>query len=118
MSDFKDDMNSTVSGFSMISVGGEENVSADQAIDESLKKIQSGLNELHQGARLLLMSDERDDTWEEMDPTYTQIVAGTKEVISLMKELASICKQMMPPKPRSAKKNTAEPSMIESCSAC
>ena len=111
--DYKDDdMGSTISSFSMVSVGGEE-LSAEVALDESCKDIQQGVNEIHSIARQMLMGDERDDTFEELNPLYEQLIGLIKEGVMLLKDLGKICKQIVPPKSKVAKK----PSMLDSCSA-
>ena len=111
-----DDIDSTVSGFSMVSIGGE-NVSAERALDESCKDIQTAVNELHNLARMMLMADERSDTYEEMNPLYEQINGLVKEGCTLLKDLSKICKQIVPPKPKAVKSKKTEPSMLDSCGA-
>jgi hypothetical protein len=109
------DMDSCVSGFSMVSVGGEE-VSCEKALDDSCKDIQSAVNEIHIIARQLLMADERDDTYEEMNPLYEQLAGLIKEGCVLLKDLGKICKQIIPKPPRAAQKAKKE-SVLDSCGA-
>ena len=57
------DMDSTVSGFSMVSISGQsEEISAEKAVDEGFKTMQTTLNEIHSYLRRVLMADNRGDT--------------------------------------------------------
>lgn len=109
-----DDMDSTVSGFSMISVGGEE-VSAEKAVDDSCADLQTSFNNIHQGLRMMLMADERDMDYADTLEDYTMLYSLIDEGVSLMRELKKLVKQVQPPKPRTAKTVKKEPSLLESC---
>jgi hypothetical protein len=95
-----DDMSSTCSTFSQISFRGDHEVDAEQAIDESIKSIQDGLNNIQVGLRCMLMADSRDDSFADMEPLFSEIETLVKEGIGLMKEVRAVGKQLMPPKPR------------------
>lgn len=95
---------SMVSGFSMVSIGGED-VSAEKAIDESIADIQSGLNETHSGLRIMLMSDERGDSFEETKEDYDRLYSHIKELQELIKDLHKIVKQVQPRPPKKTKKD-------------
>lgn len=110
----KSGIDSCVSGFSIVSLANGEEVSAEQALDESCKDIQSAVNEIHSFARRLLMSDERDDTHEEMAPLYKGLEENISEGIALLKDLKKICKQLIPKPPRKPNVKKA-PTMLESC---
>ncbi len=100
-----DDISSLASGFSAISFRGNEEVSAEVAVDESIKSIQDGLNGCQVRLRMLLMADERGDSYSEMEPLYNEIMDLLKEFTELTKEIKSICKQIMPAKPKATKKD-------------
>ena len=115
MSDGKsDDISSVCSSFSEVSFRGEE-ISAEQAVDESIRDIQNGLNQANVLMRNLLTCDERGESWEVMFPMYTDIDELIKEAIVLFRELRGLAKQITPPKPRASKTAKKEPSMLESC---
>jgi hypothetical protein len=115
--DGKDEMDSTVSGFSMVSINGAEEVSAEVAVDDSCAMLQTSFNNIHQGLRLMLMADERDESYEDSLEAYTKMYELIAEGVSLMKELKSLVKQVQPKKPRAAKTAKKEPTMMESCGA-
>jgi hypothetical protein len=103
-----DDISSTCSTFSQISFRGDQEVDAEQAIDESIKSIQAGLNNIQVGLRCMLMADSREDSYEDMLPMFCEIEGLVKEGVVLMKEVRMVGKQLMPPKPRAiAPKKTA-----------
>ena len=93
-------MDSTCSGFSMVSIGDGEQVSAEVAIDDAMKDVQEGLNNIHASIRLILMADERGDNFEETKEEYDRQYALIDEVTVLLKDLKKICKQIQPRKPR------------------
>jgi hypothetical protein len=95
-----DDMSSTCSTFSQISFRGDQEVDAEHAVDESIKSIQDGLNNIQVGLRNMLMSDERGDDYDLMKGMFDEIDTLVKEGVVLMKEVRGISKQLMPPKPR------------------
>lgn len=109
-----DDLESVCSNFSIVSLANGEEVSAEQALDEGCKDIQTAINEIHSFARQLLMGDERDDNYEEMIPLFKQLDENISEGIVLLKDLKKICKQLIPKKPRAATKKK-EPSMLDVC---
>jgi hypothetical protein len=102
MAEMNDDMDSVCSNFSMVSVGGDQ-MSADQALDEAFKDIQTGWNELHSYSRQLLMADQRDDSYEDFLPLYTTFNELMKESKGLLGDLNKIIKQLMPKKPKGFK---------------
>ena len=108
----KMDNDSIVSGFSMISLNGEE-MSAEAALDAACRDIQTTVNELHSYARQLLMADERGDTREEIMPLFTNVSDLLKDGVDLFKEFKAICKQMLPPAPRKPKKVESNPDFIK-----
>ena len=111
-----DDISSVCSSFSQVSFNGEE-VSADQAIDESMKDIQNGTNQAHVAVRNMLTSDERGESYDIMKAQFDEIDGIVKEAIALWKSLRSIAKQLVPPKPRTTKKEPDTPSsVLDSCS--
>ena len=99
MSEFKDDLSSTVSGFSTVSIDGEA-VSCEKAVDESILDMQGGLNNIHVGVRNMLMADERGDDYNDTLEEYTKLYSLLDELIVLTKDLKKIVKQVQPKKPR------------------
>lgn len=78
-----------------------ETVSAEKAIDESIKDLQDGLNSIHNMARRLLMADIRGDSYQDMFPLYKILFELVKEDVTLLKDFQKIIKQLLPtPKPR------------------
>lgn len=114
--DCKDsDLDSVCSSFSQVSFNGET-VSADQAIDESMKDIQTGTNQAHVAVRNMLTSDERGEDYEVMKAQFDEIDGIVKEAIELWKNLRAIAKQLVPPKPRATKKDTKPTGVLDCCS--
>ena len=110
-----DDLDSMCSSFSTVSFNGEE-ISADKAVDESLRDIQQATNDVHCLVRNMLTSDERSEGWEVMKPMYDEIDENVQEALSLWKELRNIAKQLLPPKPRASKASKkTEASVLDSC---
>lgn len=101
-----DDMSSMCSSFSQVSFNGES-VPADQAIDESMKSIQTGLNNTHVLVRNMLTSDERDEGYEVIKPMYDELASFIDEGVSLLRELKKIGKQMVPKPPKGASTSTS-----------
>ena len=93
---------SNASAYSTVSYGGEE-VDAGTAVDESMIKLQQGINNTHCLVREMLSGDERGDTHEEQTEKQAEVVAQVKEAIVLLKDLTTLSKQLIPPKPRAAK---------------
>ena len=98
-----DDMSSMCSTYSMLSINGQE-ISADKAVDESLRDIQQSVNDVHCLVRNMLTADERGEDWEIMKPMYDEVDDNVKEALALWKDLKMIAKQLLPPKPRVSKK--------------
>ena len=105
---------SIVSGFSMVSVGGET-VSCEVAIDDSCKDMQTSLNEIHSYLRLMLMADERGDSYEESLEDYTKLYELIDEGMSLFKDLKSLVKQIQPKKPRAATQKAKKEVPLDGC---
>lgn len=103
MDNKNDDISSVCSSFSTVSFNGEE-MTADKAIDESMKDIQKSVNNAHVVVRNMLTSDERGEEYEIMKEQYDQVDELVKEGIALWKDLKAIAKQLLPPKPRASKK--------------
>jgi hypothetical protein len=112
--DSKDDLDSVCSSFSQVSFNGEE-VSAEVAVDESIKQIQQGLNNLQVGMRELLMLDERDESYEVIQPKYEEIEALVKDGVSLWKDMLAIARQLRVPKPRATKKESQKTGVLDQC---
>jgi hypothetical protein len=112
----QDDMDSTVSGFSTISLATGEEVSAEVAIDESCKSMQTTLNEIHSYLRLMLMSDQRDDSYEDSLEDYTKLYGQIAEGMLLFKDLKSLVKQVQPKKARAATKKKEV--VMDGCGPC
>jgi hypothetical protein len=111
------EMDSVVSGFSQISVGGET-ISCEKAIDDSCKDIQTTVNELHSYLRLMLMADERGDSYEESLDDYTKLYELIAEGVALLKDLKSIVKQIQPKKPRAATQKAKKEVPLDGCGPC
>lgn len=102
----QDDMNSVMSGFSQISVNGEE-VSADVAVDQGILDIQQGLNNAQYSINLLIMRDYRDEdnSYDETLPDYEKVYTALDELVALVKDLKKITRQVQP---RKARKTAAQ----------
>lgn len=101
------DVGSCASQFSSVSFRGEMQ-SAEEAVDESIKDLQDGLNGCQSLLRQMLMADGRGDSYEEMEPMYNDICDLFKEFITLTKEMKGLAKQLLPPKPKVAKKEVGD----------
>ena len=99
MSEHKDELDSVCSNFSMVSVGGDE-MTCEEAIDESIKATQQGLNNLHISMRNMLTWDERGLSYDETKDDYDKLYALIAELMDLIKTAKSIVKQVQPRKPR------------------
>jgi len=94
-----DDISSTCSQFSQISFRGEEEVDAERAVDQSVKDIQTGLNQINVCLRNLLMCDERDDDYTGCITHANMIFEMCKDGKDLYKDIIGITKQLLPKKP-------------------
>ena len=92
------DMSSMCSSYSNITLGNGEEVGFDVAIDNSMKDLQDGINEIHVIARNLLTMDERGEGREVILPAFTEMDGLVKEACALLRELGKICKQVVPKK--------------------
>ena len=66
----------------------------------------TGLNETHSGLRIMLMADQRDESYEDSLEDYTRLYGHIDELLSLIKDLKKIVKQVQPKAPRKPKKTT------------
>ena len=112
---YDDDVSSMCSSFSMVSLANGEEVSADQALDESLREIQQATNNVHGMVRCMLTSDERGEDYIILKEQFDEVDSCVKDAVLLWKDLKMIAKQLVPPRPRASKKKAAEPSVLESC---
>lgn len=115
---YDDDIESTISNFSMISIAGGEEISADQALDDSCADIQKAINLIHSYARQVLMCDERGDDYSDVQPLYKTLCENVDEGISLLRELKRLVKQLVPPAPRKKAKPKPKVGDDNYCGAC
>ena len=118
MSDGKDDdISSVCSTFSMVSINGEE-CSADVAVDDTMKRLQTSVNNIHCGLREMLQLDERGEDYSIMKEKHDAIDALCREGRELWKDAVALSKQLVPPRPRAKTTKKAEQplSVLEACS--
>lgn len=108
------DIESLASNFSDVSFRGDL-VSAEQAVDESIKDLQNGLNGVQCGMREMLVADERGEEYSIMKAKYDEIDELLKEGISLFKEMKGLAKQLVPPKPKASTKKEAATNVLDDC---
>ncbi len=113
MANYEDDLESTCSEFSIVSIGGEE-VTCEKAVDDGIVDLQQALNNIQSGLREIIMLDFHGEGYEIINPKYVEIEGLIKEGGSIMKDLLSIARQLKPKKPKESKKES-KPSFEESC---
>jgi len=109
-----DDIESVASNFSEVSFR-DDLVSAEQAVDLSIKDIQDGLNNTQVALREMLQLDERGEEYSIMKAKYDEIDELLKDGINLLKELRGLAKQLIPPKPRASTAKKAATNVLEEC---
>lgn len=109
-----DDIESLASNFSEVSFR-DDLVSAEQAVDLSIKDIQDGLNNTQVALREMLQLDERGESYDLMKAKFDEIEELLKDGISLFKELRGLAKQLVPPKPRANTAKKAATNVLEDC---
>ena len=97
------DLDSVCSNMSDMSVSycGEE-MDAEKFVDQAFRELQEAINNLHCATRNLMMSEERNDSYEEAKKIYDEVEATVKEGISVFKEIAKTNKSFLPKKPKAA----------------
>ena len=84
-----------------VSYCGEE-ITAEAFADQAFKELQEALNNLHCATRNLMMSEERNDSYEERKKIYDEEDATVKEGISVFREIAKTNKQFVGKPPKAA----------------
>jgi hypothetical protein len=94
-------MSSTIcSSMSQVTVSAfGEDVPLEEAVDHIFKDIQDHINELHVQIRLLCMTEDHGDSYEDAYEYYHHIVDHIKEGQSMFKELPKVMKQILPIRP-------------------
>ena len=110
--DSKHEINSVCSSFSMVSINGQE-MDAEQAVDQSMKELQEGLNNVHVQLRRLLMCDERGDPYQEVKPRCVKADDCIKDVVDIAKDIKGLIKQLCPKKPKGWTANDEQKMMRE-----
>jgi len=100
MSEISDMVSQCSTAFTTLTFHGEEDIDAEGAIDESIKQIQTGLNQINVNMRNMLMSSERGDTYSEMYQDFDSTNEIVKDFKDLCADIKSINKQLMVKKPK------------------
>lgn len=99
MSDTQDMLSMISTASTTLTFHGEQ-VDAEKCVDESIKNIQNGLNQINVNMRNMLMACERDDSYEEMFQDFDSINSIVKDFKELCKDITSISKQLIGKKPK------------------
>jgi hypothetical protein len=82
-----------------VSYCGEE-MDAEKFVDQAFKELQEAINNLHCATRNLMMSEERNDSYEEAKKIYDEIQETVKIGIDVFKEIMKTNKSFLPKKPK------------------
>ena len=87
-----------------VSAFGDE-MPLEEAVDAIFKDIQDHINELHVQIRLLTMTEDHGESYEDAFEYYYHVVEHIREGNALFKELPKVMKQILPPRPKDLPKD-------------